>query len=219
MLSVSHGNELYWEASGSPAGKPALHLHGGPGSGAMAGYRRRFDPDRYLIVGFDQRGCGRSRPLVTEAVADLSAQTMAALIDDIEALRAFLGVERWLVTAGSWGTTLALAYAQAHPDRVSELVLFAVTTTSASEVEWIRRRSGASSRGSGRDSRQHRAGHPESASSTPTTASSPAGRRRCEQKQPAPGANGKTCTSRSIPALNPIRDTGMLHSASCSQLS
>jgi proline iminopeptidase len=137
LLSVSHGNELYWEVSGNPVGKPALHLHGGPGSGAMAGYRRRFDPEKFLIVGFDQRGCGRSRPLVTQPTADLSSQTMRAQIDDIEALREHLGVERWLITGASWGTTLALAYAQAHPDPVSELVLFAITTTSAAEVEWI----------------------------------------------------------------------------------
>jgi proline iminopeptidase len=137
LLPVSHGNELYWETSGNPAGKPALHLHGGPGSGAMAGYRRHLDPAQHLIVGFDQRGCGRSRPLATDAAADPSTQTLTALIDDIEALREYLKVERWLVTGGSWGTTLALAYAQAHPDRVTELVLFAITTTSASEVEWI----------------------------------------------------------------------------------
>jgi proline iminopeptidase len=136
-LAVSDGNEIYWEASGNPSGKPALHLHGGPGSGIMAGYRRRFDPDRFLIVSFEQRGCGRSRPLVTDPAADLSTNTTPALIADIEALGAHLGVDRWLVTGLSWGSTLALAYAQAHPARVSELILFAVTTTSASEVEWI----------------------------------------------------------------------------------
>jgi proline iminopeptidase len=136
-LPVSDGNELYWEASGSPSGTPALHLHGGPGSGIMAGYRRRFDPDRFLIVSFEQRGCGRSRPLVTDPGADLSTNTTPDLIADIEALRAHLGVERWLVTGVSWGSTLALAYAQAHPERVSGLILFAVTMTSASEVEWI----------------------------------------------------------------------------------
>jgi len=136
-LPVSDGNAIYWETSGNPNGKPALHLHGGPGSGMMAGYRRRFDPERYLIAGFEQRGCGRSRPLVTDPAADLSTNTTPAVIADIEALRAHLGVERWLVCGLSWGSTLALAYAQAHPERVSEIVLFAVTTTSASEVEWI----------------------------------------------------------------------------------
>jgi proline iminopeptidase len=136
-LPVSDGNEIYWETSGNPDGKPALHLHGGPGSGMMTGYRRRFDPDRFFIAGFEQRGCGRSRPLVTDPGADLATNTTPALIADIEALRVHLGVERWLVTGLSWGTTLALAYAQAHPERVSELILFAVTTTSAWEVEWI----------------------------------------------------------------------------------
>lgn len=137
LLPVGDGNEIYWEASGNPDGKPALYLHGGPGGGIGTGYRRRFDPDRYFIVSFEQRGCGRSRPLVTDAIAGLSTNTTAALIADIEALRAHLGVERWLVHGASWGTTLALAYAQAHPQRVSELVLFAVTATSAAEVEWI----------------------------------------------------------------------------------
>jgi proline iminopeptidase len=136
-LRVGDGNEIYWEASGRPDGKPALHLHGGPGGGIMTGYRRRYDPDAFLTVGFEQRGCGRSRPLVTAPAADLSTNTTPALVADIEALRAHLGVERWLVTGISWGTTLALAYAQAHPQRVSELILAAVTTTTASEVEWI----------------------------------------------------------------------------------
>lgn len=137
LLPTSDGNVIYWEASGNLDGKPALHLHGGPGSGTMTGYRRRFDPDRFLIVSFDQRGCGRSRPLVSEPDTDLSTNTTQAQIADIESLRSHLGVERWLVTGLSWGTTLALAYAQAHPERVSELALAAVTTTSAAEVEWI----------------------------------------------------------------------------------
>jgi proline iminopeptidase len=136
-LPVGDGNEIYWEASGDPHGKPALHLHGGPGGGITAGYRRRFDPGRFLIVSFEQRGCGRSRPLATDPAADLSTNTTPALVADIEALRGHLGIEQWLVTGLSWGTTLALAYAQSHPERVSELILFAVTTTTASEVEWI----------------------------------------------------------------------------------
>jgi proline iminopeptidase len=136
-LSVGDGNEIYWEASGNLDGKPALYLHGGPGSGAGTGYRRNFDPDQYLIVSFDQRGCGRSRPLVSDPAADLSTNTTRALISDIEALRNHFGAEQWLIMGLSWGTTLALAYAQAHPDRVSELVLGAVTTTSPDEVEWI----------------------------------------------------------------------------------
>lgn len=135
LLPVGDGNEIYWEASGNPDGKPALHVHGGPGSGIMTGYRRRFDPEKFLIVGFEQRGCGRSQPLATHE--NLSTNTTQALIADMEALRDHLGIEQWLVTGVSWGTTLALAYAQAHPDRVSEIVLFAVTNTTPREVEWI----------------------------------------------------------------------------------
>lgn len=136
-LAVADGQTIYWEASGHPAGKPALYLHGGPGGGIGAGYRRHFDPARFLIVSFEQRGCGRSRPLATDPGASLAAQTTQALIADIEALRVHLGVARWLIYGASWGTTLALAYAQAHPERVSELVLACVTTTSQAEVAWI----------------------------------------------------------------------------------
>ena len=137
MLPVSDGNRIFWETSGNPDGKPALTLHGGPGGGLGSGYRKRFDPERYLIVGLDQRGCGRSRPLVTDPDANLDSNTTQALIADIEALREHLGIDQWMVTGLSWGTTLALAYAQAHPERVSELVLFAVTTTTPAEVEWV----------------------------------------------------------------------------------
>lgn len=137
-LPVSDGNEIYWEASGNPDGKPAIHLHGGPGSGIMTGHRRRFDPTRWLIVSLEQRGCGRSRPLVTDPDAPpLATNNTQALIADIETLREHLTVERWLVTGLSWGTTLAFAYAQAHPERVSELVLAAITNTSEAEVQWI----------------------------------------------------------------------------------
>lgn len=138
MLRVADGNEIYWEMSGNPVGKPLLYLHGGPGSSlGPGGYRRRADPSRHLIVGLDQRGCGRSRPLVTDALGDLHRNTTATLIEDLEALREHLGIDRWLVTGVSWGCTLALAYAQAHPDRVTEMVLVAVTTTSRDEVDWI----------------------------------------------------------------------------------
>ncbi len=137
-IRVADGNEIYWEASGTPTGKPALYLHGGPGSGLGAGgYRRRFDPKRHLIVGIDQRGCGRSRPLAFDALKQLHSNTTQALIGDIEAVRAHLGIDRWLVSGVSWGSTLALAYAQSHPSRVTELVLMAVTTTSREEVDWI----------------------------------------------------------------------------------
>lgn len=129
---------FYWETSGSPEGRPALYLHGGPGSGlGGGGYRRRFDPERYLLVGLDQRGCGRSTPWAIDDLDHLNSNTTAALIADIEVLRTHLGIDRWLVHGVSWGSTLALAYALAHPDRVTELVLTAVTTGSREEIDWI----------------------------------------------------------------------------------
>ncbi len=138
LLPVSNGNFIYWEVSGNPHGKPALYLHGGPGSGLGRGdYRRRFDPKKYRIVGIDQRGCGRSLPLASEAVGDLATNTTQALIEDIEAVRSHLGIAAWLVSGVSWGATLSLAYAEAHPDKVTELVLAAVTTTGREEVDWV----------------------------------------------------------------------------------
>ncbi|MFB8003554.1 prolyl aminopeptidase [Nocardia sp. NPDC056000] len=136
-LPVGDGHEIYWETSGNPDGKPALFLHGGPGAGMGPGYRRRFDPRMYLIVGFEQRGCGRSVPLAQAHSDALSVNTTAHLIADIEALRAHLGIGQWLVNGVSWGTTLALAYAQSHPRAVSELVLMATTLTNPAAVEWI----------------------------------------------------------------------------------
>lgn len=137
MLPLGDGDELYWEASGNPAGKPALYVHGGPGSGMRGGYRQHFDPEKFLIIGFDQRGCGRSRPLATDPAADLARNTTQTLIADMEALREHLQVRQWLLYGGSWGTTLSLAYAQTHADRVSAMILAAVTTTSTAEVQWI----------------------------------------------------------------------------------
>ena len=136
MLTRPDGDEIYWEASGSADGTPALYLHGGPGGGlGKGGYRRRFDPERFLIIGLDQRGCGRSRPLAVEGGTDRN--TTQALIDDIESLRSHLGVEHWLVHGVSWGSTLALAYALEHRERVQALVLMAVTTGSREEVDWL----------------------------------------------------------------------------------
>ena len=144
MLDVGDGHRIYWECCGNPAGKPALFLHGGPGSGATPGQRRFFDPKAYRAVLFDQRGSGRSRPVAEEAAAGkaaagLSANTTGHLIADIEALRHHLGVDRWTILGLSWGTTLGLAYAQTHPHSVDALVLALVTTTSRREVEWLTR--------------------------------------------------------------------------------
>lgn len=138
MLERPDGARLYWEVSGSPTGRPAIYLHGGPGSGlGRGGYRRRFDPSQYLIIGIDQRGCGRSTPWAIDDRDALSTNTTHALIDDMEALREQLTVDRWLVHGVSWGSTLALAYALEHPTRVSELVLTAVTSGSRDEIDWI----------------------------------------------------------------------------------
>ena len=131
-LRVSPLHEIYWEESGNPKGKPALFVHGGPGAGADPRSRRFFDPKRYRIVVFDQRGCGRSRPH-----ASLEDNTTWHLVSDIERLRAFLGIERWLVFGGSWGSTLALAYSQAHPRRVSELVLRGIFMLRKWEIDWF----------------------------------------------------------------------------------
>ena len=137
MLDVGDGHQIYWECCGNPVGKPALFLHGGPGSGCSSGQRRFFDPDLYRAVLFDQRGCGRSRPLASEPSLDLAANTTTHLIADIELLRLTLGVDRWTILGLSWGTTLGLAYAQDHLQRVNAMVLGFVTTTSRSEVRWI----------------------------------------------------------------------------------
>ena len=137
LLAVGDGHRVYWECCGNPDGKPALYLHGGPGSGCTPGQRRLFDPDVYRVVLFDQRGCGRSRPVASEPDADLSTNTTTHLIADIEALRRYHEVQSWTVLGLSWGSTLGLAYAQTHPRRVNALVLGPVTTTSRREVEWI----------------------------------------------------------------------------------
>ncbi|MFR9806491.1 prolyl aminopeptidase [Pseudonocardia sp. RS010] len=137
MLDVGDDQSVYWECCGNPHGQPALYLHGGPGGGIGTGARRYFDPKKYCVVLFDQRGCGRSRPSAADPLTDLSVNTTQHLIADIEELRELHEVQAWTVLGTSWGSTLGLAYAQAHPERVNGLVLAAVTTTSAREVQWI----------------------------------------------------------------------------------
>jgi proline iminopeptidase len=131
-LRVSDTHELYYEESGNPEGKPAVFLHGGPGAGCDRRARSFFDPSAYRIVMFDQRGCGRSRPH-----ASLVDNTTWHLVEDIEKLRRHLGIERWLVFGGSWGSTLSLAYSQTHPKRVSELVLRGIFMLSQFELRWF----------------------------------------------------------------------------------
>lgn len=139
LLDVGDGNRVYWEASGNPDGKPALVVHGGPGSGSSPDGRRSFDPDRFRVVLSDQRGCGRSAPHASDPATDLSANTTHHLVADMERLREHLGIERWLLVGGSWGSTLTLAYAERHPERVSEIVLVGVTTSRRSEIDWLYR--------------------------------------------------------------------------------
>jgi proline iminopeptidase len=131
-LRVSETHELYFEESGNPKGKPVVFLHGGPGGGTDPRQRRFFDPEAYRIVLFDQRGCGKSTPH-----AELEENTTWHLVSDIEALREHLGVEKWQVFGGSWGSTLAIAYAEKHPERVTELVLRGIFLLRKREIDWF----------------------------------------------------------------------------------
>ncbi len=131
-LPVSGGHELYFEESGNPAGKPVVFLHGGPGGGTEPKQRRFFHPEKYRIVLFDQRGCGQSTPH-----ASLEDNTTGHLVSDIEALREHLGIAKWQVFGGSWGSTLALAYAEKHPERVTELVLRGIFLLRRREIDWF----------------------------------------------------------------------------------
>jgi proline iminopeptidase len=131
-LAVGDGHELYWEESGNPNGKPVVFVHGGPGGGTEPKQRRFWDASKYRIVLFDQRGCGKSTPF-----ASLEHNTTWHLVADMEKLRAHLGIERWQVFGGSWGSTLALAYAQTHPERVTELVLRGIFLLRKWEIDWF----------------------------------------------------------------------------------
>lgn len=132
MLALDRVHEMYWEESGNPRGKPVLFLHGGPGAGSAPAHRRFFDPAHYRIVIYDQRGAGRSRPL-----GELRENTTPILVDDIERLRRHLNIERWLVFGGSWGSTLALAYGCAHPERCSGFILRGVFLCRPAEIDWF----------------------------------------------------------------------------------
>ena len=138
-LDVGDGHSIYWEICGHPEGKPAVVLHGGPGSGVNSTWTRLFDPAAYRIVLFDQRGCGRSTPNAARTVDALLANTTEHLIADLESLRTHLAIDRWLVLGASWGSVLGLAYAQTHPRSVSELVLFSVVGGTQHEVDWATR--------------------------------------------------------------------------------
>lgn len=137
LLEVGDGNRIYWETSGNPDGKAVLCLHGGPGGGGTRGARKAFDPERFRIILFDQRGCGESLPSAADPAVDMSVNTTEHLIADMERLREHLGVDRWLLYGGSWGATLAVAYAERFPERVSEIVLISATLCAAAEYDWI----------------------------------------------------------------------------------
>jgi proline iminopeptidase len=137
LLEVGDGNALYWEVCGKPDGKPAVMVHGGPGAGCSEAHRRQFDPEAYRIVLFDQRNCGRSTPHAADPAVSLENNTTWHLVADMERLREHLGIDRWLVFGGSWGSTLSLAYAQAHPGRVSELVLRGIFMLRPFELRWF----------------------------------------------------------------------------------
>jgi proline iminopeptidase, Neisseria-type subfamily len=130
-LDVGDGHRVYWELCGNPKGKPVVFLHGGPGGGCSPSQRRLFNPEKYKILLFDQRGCGRSTPY-----ASLDHNTTWDLVADMERLRAMVGAEKWMVFGGSWGSTLALAYAETHPERVSELIVRGIFTLRRSELLW-----------------------------------------------------------------------------------
>jgi proline iminopeptidase len=132
QLEVAPPHQLYIEEVGNPQGKPVVFLHGGPGGGISPAYRQFFDPQRWRVVLFDQRGCGRSLPY-----AELEGNTTWDLVNDIEAIRAHLGIERWTVFGGSWGSTLALAYAQTHPQRCAGLILRGIFTLRQKEIRWF----------------------------------------------------------------------------------
>jgi proline iminopeptidase len=132
MLPLDDVHTMYWEQSGKPDGVPVVFLHGGPGAGAVPNHRRFFDPAHYRIVVYDQRGAGRSTPL-----GELTDNTTPLLIQDLEKLRRFLDIERWFVFGGSWGSTLAIAYAEAHPERCLGLILRGIFLCRPSEIHWF----------------------------------------------------------------------------------
>ena len=137
QLDVSDGQRVWWEECGNGEGTPLLVVHGGPGGGCVPDHRRAYDPSAYRIILFDQRGCGRSEPHASDPSVSLDANTTWHLVQDMERLRSELGVDRWVLSGASWGSTLALAYAQSHPDRVTAMVLRSIFTLRASELDWV----------------------------------------------------------------------------------
>jgi proline iminopeptidase len=139
MLDTGDGNLVYWETCGNPDGVPVLIVHGGPGGHCTPGSRRGPNPERYRIILFDQRNCGRSKPTASDPAADMNLNTTDHLIADMEQLREHLGVDSWMLRGGSWGVTLSLAYAERYPERVSGMLMISVTSTRRSELNWLYR--------------------------------------------------------------------------------
>lgn len=137
LLDVGDDNRIYWEARGNPSGRPALVVHGGPGSGRPHGAHKGFDPEAFKVVLFDQRGCGNSIPTAADPATDMRHNTTEHLLTDMEALRRHLGVDRWLLYGGSWASTLILAYAQRHPERVIGIIIVGVTMSRRQEIDWL----------------------------------------------------------------------------------
>jgi proline iminopeptidase len=137
LLEVGDGNRMYYEQVGNPAGIPVAVVHGGPGAGCSVNSRGSFDPERYRVVLFDQRNCGRSLPHASDPAVDLSSNTTQNLIADMELLREHIGVEKWMLYGGSWGSTLIVAYAERHPDRVTHALIPSVTVTDREGVYWL----------------------------------------------------------------------------------
>ncbi|WP_342314657.1 prolyl aminopeptidase (plasmid) [Mycobacterium avium subsp. hominissuis] len=136
-LDVGDGNQMFWEERGNPVGRTVLLVHGGPGSGRSRTAHKAFDHSVFRIVSFDQRGCGDSRPSAADPSTDMSVNTTEHLLGDMEKLRQALGVERWLLYGGSWASTLILAYAQRHPERVEGIILISISTTRRREIDWL----------------------------------------------------------------------------------
>ena len=137
LLEVGDGNRVYFEQVGNPAGIPVLRVHGGPGSGCSLNARGALDPERFRSVLFDQRNCGRSLPHASDPSVDLSSNTTRHLVADMEQLREHLGIDKWMLVGGSWGSTLILAYAERYPERVNSVVITGVTTTDREGLAWL----------------------------------------------------------------------------------
>ncbi|MFI5606501.1 alpha/beta fold hydrolase [Amycolatopsis sp. NPDC051903] len=193
LLDVGDGDRIYWETSGNPDGKPVLCVHGGPGGGGKRNSRKGFDPAKFRIVQFDQRGCGESVPSVADPAVGLEHNTTEHLIADVERLREHLGIEKWLLYGGSWGATLILAYAERHPERVSEIVLVATFTSTPARSAGSTAACAGCCRASGR--RSARACPKTSATATcspRTPGCSPHPTARCSCGPRATGAPGRT---------------------------